>query len=335
MKITRLFLIVLLLLAGHAEAATISGQVMDAISRKPMEGIEISLKWYGGDHRIRDATDSQGRFQFQLAQMLPAEALQRRSLNLLFSQQGYIAESILLERLPDAAFNLNHERIELTPVEGSSPSDPGSYTTLYVLPYQVPQGSNLSDPQEMQTLITEYLTSGVDMYLQEIAVPAPIENFGLQSLGMDTEVKISNTARVIDFGYQLKDALAIVGGRAGTRLTDEQQEQMEFSSRYVIVPGIEGQTGRVMRWDDALPTGLISSRMIADRLNRLWGRNTVRAIALAAYNRAMTADAETKLVLLKKAEEFLKAELRDAGTDEPLVAELDELLQQVKEARKP
>ncbi|MDJ0808394.1 MAG: carboxypeptidase-like regulatory domain-containing protein [Gammaproteobacteria bacterium] len=328
-------LILLLLLIGAADAATISGQVVDALSRQPLQDVEIHLTWYGGERLLDNATDAEGRFEYPLSEVLPAVAHLRRSLNLRFSQPGYIAESLLLERSPEDVFQLTRKRIELSPISGLSAPISGNHSTLYVLPYRVTRGSTLSDPEQMQILITEYLTSGVDIYLQEIAEPVPIESFGLQRLEMDTPLEISNTSQVIDYGYRLKNALAIVGGRAGTRLTDDQREQMAFNSRYVIVPGIEGQTGRVMRWDDILPTGLISSRAIADRLNRLWGRNTVLAIALATYQRAMEADALTAQQLLAKAEAFLKAELSDAGSDEPLVAELDGLLQRVKEARKP
>ncbi len=325
----------LLLLALSAEAASISGQVVDALSRTPLDGMEIHLKWYGGDHRIKPATDAEGRFKFQLDEILPAAALQRRSLNLLFKRQGYMTENLLLERLSDESFSLQQRLIELAPSEGSEQPLSGAYTTLYVLPYQVSRGSSLSDSEELQALITEYLTSGVDMYLQEIGEPAPLDAFGLQKLGADAAVDISNTSGVISYGHQLKDALAIVGGRAGTRITADQQEQMEFSSRYVIIPAIKNNRGRVLRWDDALPTGLISSRMIADRLNRLWGRNTVLAIAAAALNRSITADTDTRKELLERAEAFLRAELMDAGADEPLVAELNEVLAQIREAQQP
>lgn len=342
-----LYLTISLLWAANlAEAAGISGRVVSASDGSTVSGAEIEVRWYG-DGKNRTArigeTGDDGRFNFDPEQILATTTPLPRSLSVVFVKSGFLTVTMLLERTPDAPFRAEDKVVRLKPSSGTAALKPEEETrlrpkksatggTLFVLPY-VDLSADQAEQIRINRLVKMYLFAGIQKYLQELKrknVTVPIEHFSLNEL--EAEIEIYNTERVLTYGREL-NALAVAGGWAELGQATEEGEQLRLNSSYVIIPSVAGFEGNDLLWEDQLPVGTISSRRIAERLNRQWGRKTVMAIALTAFNRALQAEEEERARRLGVIQRFLNAELKDAGADEPLVPELAALLTLVKQAK--
>jgi hypothetical protein len=249
---------------------------------------------------------------------------------------------MLLEWKSGTEFPSGEKEVRLKPLSGTSSLNPEeeerlrqkksqSGNTLFVLPY-VNLNTDENEQARINNMVQMYLFAGIQMHLQELRrknVKVPIERFSLDNL--EGEVDIYNTDRVLTYGRYL-NALGVAGGWASLGQADDDNTGLMLNSSYIIIPSVEGFEGNDLLWEDHFPAGILNPRQIAELLNRQWGRKTVIAIALSAFNRALDEETDKRKERLEEISNFLKAELEDAGADEPLVQELEALRTLIEQA---
>ncbi|HAY22875.1 hypothetical protein [Desulfobacca acetoxidans] len=328
-------LVVLTFLTGTAAAQTpfsgkIRGRVISEVGEHPLEGVTIDLR----DKKANVAqTDVYGRFEIDLNQVAPEWAAEGKSLTLTFSAPSFLKAHRVLtckagvaSECEEVTVPMVFDEAEIAP-EIKEPlkklvSREGY--TLYLLPYEIAspvEGGPVAPPQ------TGYLARGLFMaiatHLQALASSsaaiASSPDISLEPL----EIKMSwtNTEKIRRLGFFL-NALAMIGGMGEVRRDEAGHNQVNISSRYIMIPTLK-ELPVADTVEDVLPADLLNSPRLSQKFNKLWLSRTVLAFSLRDFKRAK---AKGDRQGIERVRSCLIAEKAGLTEEDKIVSQIDLML---------
>jgi hypothetical protein len=144
---------------------------------------------------------------------------------------------------------------------------------------------------------------------------------GLRSL--PEKVAAADTETIRACGATL-NALAVAAGTV-----TPSGSEIEVESEYVIIPTLARFRPGSLSIDDRIPTEGLSAAQLGRRLDALWGRGTLLALAAAEARDALATHDKARL---ERARSWLVAERAQTGRgNETLVQSISELLRHIDE----
>ncbi len=322
-------------------AVQISGQVVNSATGEALAGVVISVRGRATEHKLDRRTDNNGRFAFDPADALPREDLDSRSLTLTFGKSGFRNHVKVLKTEERGRFRWREGKVELVPTSGIGTltdderaaldrirSESGR--TLYLVPYDfVAAGSSLN-ADNFNALLPFQINLGIVGHLQELEVEGAERLVSIEQ--MQSEITGTNANKMIVFGRYLK-ALGMIGGLAILKAGAEGEDEIQLNSKFHVIPTVTAPgDGVVLMGDvsvlDRFPARKLMAFEDYGHLNVLWGRATVLALCMWAYEEARRG---SDLEALEAIETLLERELASIGPDnDELVGQLTEMIEIVR-----
>lgn len=327
-RLYRLSIIPLFLFSYILEAATIDGIVKGAAGQGPLAGVTVVVEASGKKVVLSHPTSSDGRFVFDPDTLFTADELDTYALNLNFTKVDYRNVVRVLRSQQRGRFNYQGLRVTMERTVGSSAIDTAHRETieqnkstegrtLFFVPYTLDVMDGVSDPKSFHRLFSFHLKRGINTHLQSLGVDAALLDVSV--VNMPVKVDAGNTEQVRAYGLAL-NALGIISGFG---LQSDTQE-LGVSSQYILIPTMADFRLPTLYVDDNFQSGELHSTRLFERLNTLWGQNTVLALSLREIQTSLGNNDMTGLHL---ARQYLMAEKRRAGPDSTLlVSHIDALV---------
>jgi len=330
-------------MTGHGLAfatATVSGRVVDAVSGSGLAGVSLRVEISGSAWDPPEPTADDGGFSLDLAAAFPTRALDTDVLFISLSKPGYRpvtrimharrrgaldfrSVEIPLRRAADAGGLLAEERTRLNQFRSNSGR------TLFLLPYELDSDAAANN---LNRRLPFHLKRGINTHLQSLQVEDPPEGIGVEQ--MPVPVSATNTEKVRDYGVAL-NALAVVSGQGGVMPAPADGGTIEVASEFLIIPELPGVQLQTFYVDDSFPEDALRSGRLFERLQALWGGNTVLAVAVLEINQALAAQPKDTPAL-ERTRAYLLAERRQLGPDNAaIVKQLNTLLARIEEELTP
>jgi hypothetical protein len=316
--------------AALAQAAAVTGRVVDRATGAALPGVRVVVELSGSGRSVAlpSGTDATGSFAFDPAQLFTSQERDTEGLALTFSKDGY-RELTKVKQLPGRGdFRLGALEFGLEPAAapaGQACADADKLLplrsqegrTLFVVPYDV--GADRFREFNDRLLLT--LKRRIETHLQELNVDSGVAEVGLRSL--PEKVAAADTEAIRACGGTL-NALAVAAGTV-----TPSGSEMEVESEYVIIPTLPRYRPGSLSIDDRIPAEGLSATQLGRRLDALWGRGTLLALAAAEARDALAAHDRSRL---ERARSWLVAERAQTGRgNETLVQSIAELLRHIDE----
>jgi hypothetical protein len=321
--------IVLAAATAFPQAAVVTGRVVDQATGHALAGVRVVVELSGSGRSVTlpAETDAIGAFAFDPAQHFSTPERDTEGLSLSFSREGYRGLT-KVRRLPargDFRIPLLEFRLEPLAVHpGQTCADEGRLLplrsqegrTLFVVPYEVGPSER---SREFNDRLLLTLKRRIQTHLQELNVDARIGEVGLRSL--PEKLTAADTERIRACGGAL-NALAVAAGSVIT--PSGAGSELEVESEYVIIPSLPRFRPGSLSIDDRIPREGLTAAQLGRRLDTLWGRGTLLALAVVEARDALAAGDRARL---EKARSWLVAERAQTGAgNETLVQSIAELL---------
>jgi hypothetical protein len=310
------------------QTAVVTGRVMDHASGAVLAGVRVVVELSGSGRSVTlpAATDANGAFVFDPAQHFSAQERDTEGLSLSFSKEGYRGLT-KVRRLPGRGdfrigpVEFRLERMATQPGQACADEDEllplrsQEGRTLFVVPYEV-GASERSREFNDRLLLT--LKRRIQTHLQELNVEAGTAEVGLRSL--PEKLAAADTEKIRACGGTL-NALAVA---AGTVTPSAAGSEIQVESEYVIIPSLARFRPGSLSIDDRIPLEGLTASRLGRRLDTLWGRGTLLALAVVEARDALAARDRARL---EKARSWLVAERAQTGAgNETLVQSIAELV---------
>jgi hypothetical protein len=316
--------------AALGQPAVVAGRVVDHSTAAALPGVRVVVELSGSGRSIAlpAGTDAAGSFSFDPAQLFTPQERDTEGLALTFSKDGY-RELTKVRRLPGrgdfrvGALEFGLEPAAPPPGEACADADEllplrsREGRTLFVVPYDV--GADRSREFNDRLLLT--LKRRIQTHLQELNVESGVADVGLRAL--PEKVAAADTETIRACGGTL-NALAVAAGTV-----TPAGAEMQVESEYVIIPALPGYRPGSLSIDDRIPGEGLTATQLARRVDALWGRGTLLALAAAEARDALAAHDGSRL---ERARSWLVAERAQTGRgNETLVQSIAELLRRIDE----
>lgn len=317
-------------------AATVAGRVVDAASGDGLAGVALRIEVSGSAWDSPAPTGPDGRFSLDLTSTFPADALDTDALFISLNKTGFRPVTRIMRAQRRGELTFTQLELPLTRVAGGGGLAPDERTsleqfkstsgrTLFLLPYEL-DSEEAAD--NLNRRLPFHLKRGINTHLQSLQVDNPPEAIGIER--MPVNVSATNTEKVRDYGVAL-NALAIVSGQGGIA----EGTTVEVASEYLIIPDLPGVQLQSFYVDDRFPENTLRSGKLFERLQALWGGNTVLAVAVLDINQAIAAQPKDASAL-QRTRAYLLAQRRQLGpADGAVVAQINALLALIDEELAP
>jgi hypothetical protein len=310
------------------QAAVVNGRVLDQVSGAGLAGVHVVVELSGSGRSVTlpATTDASGAFVFDPAQHFSAPERDTEGLSLSFSKEGYRGLT-KVRRLPGRGdFRLSPLELRLEPQAAQAgrtcanadkllPLRSQEGRTLYVVPYEVGPSERAREFND-RLLLT--LKRRIQTHLQELNLEAGTAEVGLRSL--PEKMAASDTETIRACGGAL-NALAVA---AGTVTPTAAGSEIAVESEYVIIPSLPSFRPGSLSIDDRIPLDGLTASGLGRRLDALWGRGTLLALAVVEARDALAARDKVRL---ERARSWLVAERAQTGPgNETLMQSIAELV---------
>jgi hypothetical protein len=317
--------------AASSQPVAVSGRVTDQANGAALSGVRVVVELSGSGRSLSlpAPTDANGSFAFDPARLFTAKECDTEGLSLSFSRDGYRSLTTV-RRLPARGdFRLGALEFRLEPLAAPAvrtcadedklrPLRSREGRTLFVVPYEVAPSER---SREFNDRLLLTLKRRIQTHLQELNVESGVADVGLRSLPENVAAADTETIRAC--GGTL-NALAVAAGTVTPSGTE-----VEVSSEYVIIPALPRFRPGSLSIDDRIPLQGLSASALGRRLDALWGRGTLVALAVAEARDALAARDKPRL---ERVRSWLVAERAQTGQgNETLVHSIAELLRHIEE----
>ena len=333
----------LLWMATHGvayAAATVSGRVVDSVSGSGLAGVVLRVEISGRSWDPPNPTGASGDFSLDLTEVFPADALDTDALFISLSKSGYRPVTRIMRARQRGNLDFREVEIALTRMAGSdglaaeerarlNQFRSSSGRTLFLLPYELDSDTAADN---LNRRLPFHLKRGINTHLQSLQVEDPPQGIGVEQMPMP--VSATNTEKVRDYGVAL-NALAVVSGQGGIMPTPADGGTVEVASEFLIIPELPGVQLQTFYVDDSFPEDALRSGRLFERLQALWGGNTVLAVAVLEINQALAAQPRDSSAL-KRTRAYLIAERRQLGpANAAVVKQINTLLARIEQELTP
>lgn len=313
---------------AFAQTTVVAGRVVDHATGVAVAGVRVAVELSGSGRSVAlpVATDANGAFAFDPAQHFSAPERDTDGLSLSFSKEGYRGLT-KVRRLPGrgdfrvGSLEVRLEALAAAPGEPCADADKllplrsQEGRTLFVVPYEVGASEH---SREFNDRLLLTLKRRIQTHLQELNVEAGTGEVGLRSL--PGKLGAADTERIRACGGAV-NALAVA---AGTVTPSGGGSEIQVESEYVIIPSLARFRPGSLSIDDRIPLEGLTASGLGRRLDALWGRGTLLALAVVEARDALAARDKPRL---EKARSWLVAERAQTGAgNETLVQSIAELL---------
>lgn len=268
----------------------VAGVVVDEKSSEKISGVTITLQVKGILKSDLTATQSNGRFDLDLKQILPEVNLKRSTLTLIFEKTDYDQSVIVLNTESDKE-NWDQLEIrlikpqEIKEIPEAQREEIEKYVskkgkTLYLFPYSLAKAEESLELNMFAQNLLDNITASLKTTVQ--AAPGVDMDVSIQTLS-DLNITTTNFERHYQIGAFL-NALAMISG-IGELSNDEQKVYLR--SNYVTIPAVADLRPGNVTIKDQFPARLLNSLQLSESLNKYWGHHTALAICVQEYHRAM------------------------------------------------
>lgn len=335
--------VVLLWLTIHSlacAAATVSGRVVDSVSGSGLAGVVLRVEISGRSWDPPNPTGASGDFSLDLTEAFPVDALDTDALFISLSKPGYRPVTRIMRARQRGNLDFRGVEIDLGRVAGSdglateertrvNQFRSSSGRTLFLLPYELDSEAASST---LNRRLPFHLKRGINTHLQSLQVEDPPQDIGVEQLPL--QVSATNTEKVRDYGVAL-NALAVVSGQGGIIPTPSEGKRVEVASEFLIIPELPGVQLQTFYVDDSFPEHALRSGRLFERLQALWGGNTVLAVAVLETNQALAAQPKD-IPALERTRAYLLAERRQLGPgNAAVVKQINILLARIEQELTP
>jgi hypothetical protein len=309
------------------QTAVVNGRVLDQVSGAGLAGVRVVVELSGSGRSVTlpATTDASGAFVFDPAQHFSASERDTR-FSLSFSKEGYRGLT-KVRRLPGRGdFRLSPLELRLEPQAAPAgrtcahedkllPLRSQEGRTLFVVPYEVGPSER---SREFNDRLLLTLKRRIQTHLQELNLEAGTAEVGLRSL--PEKVAAADTETIRACGGVL-NALAVA---AGTVTPSAAGSEITVESEYVIIPSLPSFRPGSLSIDDRIPLEGLTASGLGRRLDALWGRGTLLALAVVEAKNALAARDKVRL---ERARSWLVAERAQTGPgNETLLQSIAELV---------
>lgn len=313
------------------QTVVVTGRVVDQATGAALSGVRVVVELSGSGRSLPlpATTDASGSFTFDPAQHFSAQERDTEGLSLSFAKDGYRTLT-KVRRLPARGdFHVGPLEFRLEPLAispGRACADADKLfplrsqegRTLFVVPYEL-EPSERSREFNDRLLLT--LKRRIQTHLQELNVESEVAEVGLRSL--PERVAAADTETIRACGGTL-NALAVAAGTVTA-----SGSEIAVESEYVIIPTLPRFRPGSLSIDDRIPLEGLSASALGRRLDALWGRGTLLALAVAEARDALAARDRPRL---ERVRSWLVAERGQTGQgNETLVHSIAELLRNIDE----
>jgi hypothetical protein len=317
--------------AAFPQTTVVTGRVVDLATGLALSGVRVVVELSGSGRSVAlpAPTDASGSFTFDPARHFSAPERDTEGLSLSFSKDGYRGLT-KVRRLPGRGdFRVGPLEFRLEPLAAAAggtcadadkllPLRSQEGRTLFVVPYEVGPSER---SREFNDRLLLTLKRRIQTHLQELNVELGVAEVGLRSL--PEKVAAADTETIRACGGSV-NALAVAAGTV-TPVGSE----VEVASEYVIIPSLPRFRPGSLSIDDRIPREGLSASGLSRRLDALWGRGTLLALAIVEAREALAARDRARL---EKARSWLIAERAQTGPgNETLVQSIAELLRHIDE----
>jgi hypothetical protein len=307
--------------------AAVDGVVFDSASQEPLTDVAIAVEASGTSKTLPIVTESDGHFSFDPQALFTSSQLDTYSLVLKFKRADYRDIVRVFRSNVRGQFQFNNLRVTMERIAGTTAIPPEVHdplqqhrsvtgTTLFVVPYVFKEGG----ADSINSTLMFNIKRGINSHLTSMNLPS------ISIARFPVSVDTFNTEQVRAYGTEL-NALAIVSG-FGSVASSDQDSSVNVASEYVIIPSAISYTPNTLYVDDQFSRVDLQSTRLFERLQKLWGQNTVLAMSLLEARRAkLTGDKAG----LQRALDYVQAEKRLAGPESAeLVHEMDAFITALK-----
>lgn len=310
------------------QGAVVTGRVQDQATGAALAGVRVVVELSGSGRSVAlpATTDAGGSFTFDPAQHFSAQERDTEGLSLSLSKDGY-RRLTKVRRLPGRGdFRVGALEFRLEPLAaspGQACADEGRLLplrsqegrTLFVVPYEVGPSER---SREFNDRLLLTLKRRIQTHLQELNLEAGVGDVGLRSL--PEKLAAADTERIRACGGAV-NALAVA---AGTVTPSAAGSEIEVASEYVIIPSVSSYRPGSLSIDDRIPLEGLTASGLSRRLDALWGRGTLLALAVVEAREALAGRDRARL---EKARSWLVAERAQTGAgNETLMQSIADLL---------
>ena len=337
---TRALAWMLVLLMAHQGsalgAATVAGRVIDAASGEGLAGVALRIELSGSAWDVPSSTGSDGTFSLDLTKEFPADALDTDALFISLRKANFRPVTRIMRAQRRGQLEFRQLEIPLTPMSGNSglvaeerarldQFRSSSGRTLFVLPYELDSEETANN---LNRRLPFHLKRGINTHLQSLQVDEPPEGIGIEK--MPVQINATNTEKVRNYGVAL-NALAIVSGQGGVA----EGATVEVASEYLIIPELPGVQLQSFYVDDRFPEDTLRSGKLFERLQAIWGGNTVLAVAVLDISQAIATQPKDASSL-ERTRAYLLAQRRQLGpADATVVTQINALLARIDQELAP
>lgn len=318
-------------------ANPITGRVIDIADEQPLADVSINISLSGVTRTLAQPLKENGAFSIKLNEMFSQEVLDTNVLYLQFSKTGYLTVTVQRRTKHRGVFEIRDLEIRLEGLSstGSKPAgnQPGVADGLrrilhgsYALFGSSAESSiNLN---ELNQRLPRHVRRGIITYLQRMNLPVQV---ALDKL--PAEMQQADSLALNKYAKEM-DALAVIKGEAELFIEDNK-EFVEMASEYRIVPELANFHPGILYIDDVIPADRIRPSRLSGNLSKIWGGNTVFALALYETREAMKeTDGQIKAARLNTAEQYLKAQKENLQGGDILKGQIEELISFIDRARR-
>jgi hypothetical protein len=298
-------------LAGEIVAG---GQGLEGVTLRLREGVQL---------RTIATSDPDGRFSFDVNRLQP-----NRSMILVYEKAGFLTFTQSLDAdpvtrcpvMPRRQIALESQAGRAGAVDTGAPG-----RMLFISPYALYGDVDDSDEQRLNGIVDQVIGHRIQAYRTSLKLTQPPSELSVRKL--EEPLSMVDRARIRDVGSQ-RQALGVITGEGELRPVEDGDDVIDLFSEFSIIPRHPNYAERRLEVGDTLPRGRARPSRLSAHLNEFWGQKAM--IALSVQELAiLPASASPDELLQIRA--LLIAVRSTMGADDPLLGELEQLLDHVKE----
>lgn len=332
-----LCLIIVVVSGFNVLADPLSGRVVDIADKQPLADVSIDIILSGVTRTLAQPTKGNGAFLIKLSEMFSQEELNTNILYLRFKKKGYLPVTVNRRFQHRGVFKVKDLEIPLEGVsstipEGTDNQEGGTdgLRRIFHGNYAL-YGSNAESPvnlNELNQRLPRHLRRGIITHLQSLDLSVQV---ALDEL--PAEMQQADSLALSGYAKKM-DALALIKGEAEL-IMEENGEVVEMVSEYRVIPELPEFHPGILYVDDVIPADRIRPSQLSGNLSKIWGGNTVFALALYETREAMKeTDEQAKKARLDTAELYLKAQHKNLQAGDILKRQIEELMELIHQARR-
>jgi len=314
--------------------ATVGGTVESTAGGNPISGVAITVEASGKSFILPNMTDSLGHFSFDPATTFTEDERNTIGLNLYLSKKDFRAATYVI-RFSEPGLSSHKERsFTMERITGDTAIDSSAKQaiqasksvdgrSLFFVPYEFDPSDTDPELKRFNRTFTFHLKRGINTHLQSLEMDVTPSDIGV--VDMPINIGTGNTERVRAYGVAL-NALGVV---SLDMLQADDTQSLAVVSGYVVIPSGPDAPLNTLYVDDYFKAGELHSTRLFERLNDLWGINTVLALSLRNIQAYLSDNDDNHLQV---ARQYLMAEKKLAGPNSGrLVRDIDKLVNWIDE----